>query len=281
MDAIPNDLTAFGSYAPHGLVAAILAATRRCPHSWAGRRRAFFLRSIAVRSLRGRPLDVESLGARMRLYPYKNVCEKRILFTPQFFDADERALLASRIGPEFTFIDVGANIGGYTMFVAGLAGPRARILAIEPQPDIFERLVYNIRQNPFATVKALDCAVADRECEITLFVHPRNRGETSMRLVHADAADHMKVAAKPLRAILEQEDFPRIDAIKLDVEGAGEIILDPFFREAPERLWPKLLITEIAGAEALRALLVERGYRETLRTAGNLILERAGDGGRG
>ena len=56
--------------------------------------------------IHGKPLDVESLGARMRLYPYNNVCEKRILFTPQYFDPDERAFLQSRITPDFVFIDI-------------------------------------------------------------------------------------------------------------------------------------------------------------------------------
>jgi FkbM family methyltransferase len=89
---------------------------------------------------------------------------------------------------DFVFLDIGANIGGYALSVAAHAGPGARILAIEPQPEVYERLVYNIRQNPFATVKALDCAVADRDGEITLFVHHDNRGESSIRIVSNDAA---------------------------------------------------------------------------------------------
>ena len=173
---IANDQSAFGRHAPGKFVARVLALTRNCPSSWSGKRRAFFLRGLAVRALGGRPLDVETLGARMRLYPYNNV----------YFDEAERAFLAARVRPDFVFIDIGANVGGYTLFVAALAGPRARVLAIEPQPEIFERLVYNIRQNSFPSVKALNCAVADRDGEITLFVAPRNRGETSMRIVNSE-----------------------------------------------------------------------------------------------
>ena len=91
--AIANDLSGFGKYLPKGVIARILTATRACSGSWAGKRRAFALRAIAVRALKGRPLDVEALGARMRLYPYNNVCEKRILFTPQYFDETERRLI--------------------------------------------------------------------------------------------------------------------------------------------------------------------------------------------
>ncbi|MDJ0931990.1 hypothetical protein [Breoghania sp.] len=70
----------------------------------------------------------------MRLYPFANVCERRVLFTPQFFDAEERALLADHIRDDMIFVDVGANVGIYSLFVAGLVGPEARIIAVELQP---------------------------------------------------------------------------------------------------------------------------------------------------
>jgi FkbM family methyltransferase len=276
--AIANDLSPFGKYVPTGILARILKVTRRCSLSWGGKRKAFFLRSVAVRLLRGRPLDVEALGARMRLYPYNNVCEKRILFTPQYFDAIEREIIESRLAPDFVFIDIGANIGGYALFVAAHGGPRARILAIEPQPEIFERLVYNIRQNPFGNVKAIDCAVADRDGEITLFVDPRNRGETSMRIVHSDAAAaQLVVPAKTLLGIVREEGFRRIDAIKLDVEGAEDLILEPFFQTAAEALWPRLVVMEKGTGKwtvDLPAILAERGYREVRTTRTNIVYER-------
>ena len=272
-----NDLSPFGQYTPGAWIKRLLEVTRACSKGWAGKRKAFFLRGLAVRSLGGKPLDVESMGARMRLYPYNNVCEKRILFTPQYFDEDERNLIRSRIKSDFVFIDIGANIGGYTLFVAANAGPSARLLAIEPQPEIFERLIYNIRQNPFPSVKALNCAVADRDAEITLFVAAKNRGETSMRIVNSDGENQqLRVPGKTLKTIVEDEGYTRIDAIKLDVEGAEDLILEPFFREAPEHLRPKLLLMEYSHerrAGDLDAVLQKLGYREVLRTRTNVAYE--------
>jgi hypothetical protein len=215
----------------------------------------------------------------MRLSPYNNVCEKRILFTPQYFDPVERALLATRIKPDFVFLDIGANIGGYSLFVAAHAGPRARIVSIEPQPEIFERLIYNIGLNDFCTVKALNCAVADLDGEITLFVAAGNKGETSMRIVNADAAgEQISVPSKTLLSIINEEKFERIDAVKLDVEGAEDLILEPFFREAPEHLRPKLVLMEFShdrGATDLGGILAECGYREIMRTRTNVAYELA------
>ncbi len=278
---MPNDSVVesapFGHFAPSGFCALALRVTRRCSVGWFGKRTAFFLRGVAMRSLRGRPVDVVSLGARMRLNPHHNVAEKRLLFTPQYFDAPERALLAQRLKGDFVFLDVGASVGGYALFAAGLGGPRARILAIEPLPEVFERLVYNIQQSDFANVKAVSCALADIDGEITLFVNTSNQGETSIRIVSAEArVEQMRVRAKKLLTLVREEGYARIDAIKLDIEGAEDLVLDPFLSEAPPALWPRLVIMEFsllrAGAqleERLRAL----GYREILRTVENVAYE--------
>jgi FkbM family methyltransferase len=268
----------FGAFAPTGFCAFALRITRRCSVGWFGKRTAFFLRAVAMRSLRGRPVDVVSLGARMRLNPHHNVAEKRLLFTPQYFDAPERGLLERRLKGDFVFLDVGASVGGYALFAAGLGGARARILAVEPLPEVFERLVYNIQQSEFANVKALSCALADIDGEITLFVNTHNQGETSVRIVSAEArVEQMRVRAKTLLTLAREEGYARIDAIKLDVEGAEDLILDSFLSEAPRSLWPRLIVMEYtllrAGAlleERLRAL----GYREVLRTGENVAYER-------
>jgi FkbM family methyltransferase len=273
-----TDPRPFGAHAPSGLPRWVLEQTRALPNRWAARRLAFMLRRLAVRSLNGEPLDVEALGARMRLYPYNNVCEKRILFTPQFFDPQERAVLDARISENFTFVDIGANIGAYSLFVAARAGAFARILAVEPQPEIFDRLAYNIRQNPFGTVKAVACAVADKAGELTLFLDPRNNGESSVKIVGSSAGDAIRVPAVTLSDLLENEGFTSVDAIKLDVEGAEDLILDPFFREAPTSLHPSLLIIENGRGQwqmDLPKLLADKGYRLLLRTRMNLLYERA------
>ena len=231
-----NDVPAFGSHAPRGVLAIVLKLTRLRPLGWLGRRLGFAGRTIGIKMLRGRPLDVSSLGIRMRLYPAHNQSEKNLLFTPHLFDPDEREILAGRIGDNFVFVDIGANVGGYALFVAALAGPSARVLAIEPQPEIFERLVFNIGLNPFGTVKALECAVTDRDGTVTLFVDPSNSGQSSVRFVNSlQRSVAVKVTAKTLKTVVAEEQLTRIDAMKVDVEGAEELILEPFFRHvAPE-----------------------------------------------
>jgi FkbM family methyltransferase len=277
---IRNETGPFGQFAPKGIVARLLDATRKAAPTWAGRRLGFLFRKLAIRQLHGRPLDVETFGARMRLYPYNNVSEKRVLFTPQFFDAEERSLLLSRLNEDFVFIDIGANIGAYSLFVAANAKGRCRVLSIEPQPDIFERLIYNIRQNDFPSVKALECAVTDNDGEITLFIDKQNRGETSVRVVSAEGGrSAIRVPARTLMTLVREEGYDHIDAIKLDVEGAEDLILEPFLRVAPDSLWPKLIIMEHLHQRwtvDLPKLLEDNGYVVVQRTRNNAAWLREG-----
>jgi FkbM family methyltransferase len=254
----------YGAYAAKGMVGNILASTRAAGPDWWSRRKAFALRRLAIAKLGGDPVDTEALGARMRLYPYRNVCEKRILFTPQFFDPEELAALKARLTEGFVFLDIGANIGGYSLFVAAHAGPTARVLAIEPQPDIYERLVYNLRLNPFPSVKAVACAVADKESSLKI-------------MSEVSSAGSIKVPAKRLLTLIEEQGFTHVDAAKLDTEGAEDIILETFFGEAPESLWPRLLIMERGGDRwhvDMPKLLAFNGYKVVQETKNNLIYER-------
>jgi FkbM family methyltransferase len=247
------------------------------PDSWLGKRTAYALRQMAITLLDGQPIDVETLGARMRLHPYTNICEKKVLFTPQYFDVEERAIVAERVHGRFVFIDVGANVGAYSMFVAGKAGPGARILAIEPQPDIFERLVFNIRQNHAGSIKAVACAVADRSGELTLFLDPRNSGESSVKIIGSGAARALRVPPKTLLELIREEGYAHVDAVKLDVEGAEDIILEPFLRQAPEELFPRMLIIEDGSGRwqiDLPAFVESKGYRLLVKTRLNFIYER-------
>lgn len=272
-----NAQSSFGFHAPRGLVALILRATRSLGHGWAEKRLAFTLRRLAVALLGGRPLDVDALGARFRLHPYKNVCEKRILFTPQAFDAEERALIVQRIREGFVFVDIGANIGGYALHVAAHAGPHARILAIEPQPEVFERLTFNIGLNHFATVKALACAVTDRPGPVSLFLHRLNKGEASVKIISGTEGASVRVEGRSLLDIVSDEGFAHIDAMKLDVEGAEDLILEPYFRAAPPALWPGLIVLERGSARwsiDLPALIEAQGYRRIATTRNNLIFDR-------
>lgn len=275
-----NDIAAapaFGRHAPAWFHRKILAVTKVMPDTWLGRRLAFIFRRIGLMTLNG-PLDVRLFDHNLRLYPFRNVCERRALFTPQYFDETERTLIAERLPENPVFVDIGANVGLYSFFVAGAATGTPKILAIEPQADILDRLKTNIGFNPDRGIKTLDCAVGGENGEMTLFIDPGNQGESSVKMIgDAGSETATRVTTKTLMTILADEGIGHVDALKIDVEGAEDIILFPFFEEAQQALHPQVIVLERsddAWHGDLRGLLNAQDYRLIAETRLNLVFEK-------
>ena len=90
-----------------------------------------------------------------------------------------------------------------------------------------------------------------------------------------DPGERINVPSKPLLAVLSEAGIAAIDALKIDVEGAEDIVLAPFLRDAPRSLLPSLILIEDTrgfwGLD-LFALLRSRGYTEAERSRQNVAL---------
>ena len=122
------------------------------------------------------PLDTEVWGLRLRLFPSGNVAEARILFMPQQWDWQERELLALRAKTGFVFVDVGANVGGYSFWMHKVLGSDATVVAIEPDPPLVAGLEANLSRNACDNVRVVPAAVGASADEGTLFVRADNFG---------------------------------------------------------------------------------------------------------
>ena len=268
----------FGTYPPNRLQDAIRTVGRRLPMNYPGLRFSGWLRHL-LRSITRTPIDVVVLGHRMRLRLDDNACERRLMVTPQFFDPDELQILRSIMRPDFQFVDLGANVGTYSLFVGRHAGAGSRILAVEPQQSLVRRLQENITLNGL-DVRVAPVAVGDREGTIEFAVDTNNLGFTSLHTERRGRGEH-KVVRLPMRKLLDlvrEHGFERIDALKADIEGAEDLALIPFIEEAPPTLWPRLIILEPNEREWRRdciAFLRQRGY-ERVPSSGNCVLRLPG-----
>jgi FkbM family methyltransferase len=276
----------FGAQRPNWLDRTVIAATSALPNNWLGLRLAIGLRRIVTSRLgEDGGLDVTRWGLRMRLHPRHNGCEKNLLFTPQMYEPPERRELAIAIsraqaaGRGFVFLDIGANVGLFSLFVAAQAGASARILAIEPEPENLRRLRFNLAANPGLPIQVIAVALDDRSGQVVIEVDRRDRGGSRTRpLAATEAEGAARVDCRPLIDVLQHEQLTHIDALKIDVEGAEDRVLAPFFRQAPTTLWPQLIIIEDTRGlwgEDLFAVLAEAGYTTRARTKLNVILERS------
>lgn len=243
---------------------------------WAGRRMFGRLRRLErLCSWRTREIvDVERFGLRWRLYRRGNVADSRLLLRPDVFEPEEIASIVDLAEPGFTFVDIGANCGFYSLRVARAAGGAGRVIGIEPHPGMRRRLAFNASLNPRFPVRILDCAVGDRAGAGRLLEGAGNLGETRV----SDRGS-IAIEIRTLSDIAAAENLERIDAIKVDVEGFEDRVLDPFLRDAPDALLPRLIVAEHSWSGSWEtdwlARAGARGYREQARTRwGNVILVR-------
>lgn len=129
------------------------------------------------------------------------------------------------IMPGDTVIDIGANLGYYTILAADLVGEGGKVVAIEPNPEVFRRLAASVAVNGYTSrVDARNIALSDRATtgKADFFVP---RGEPKNGSFLAAGADKARLStlgevfAVELGA-LRADRFERVDFIKIDVEGA-------------------------------------------------------------
>jgi FkbM family methyltransferase len=273
----------FGALRPGPLDRAVLAATSALPDNWLGLRLAIGLRRLVTMRLKQAAvpaLDVERWGLALRLYPLDNGCEKNLLFTPKMYEPAELAALAGEIdavrGRPFVFVDIGANVGLFSLFVAAKAGVRARIIAVEPEPGNMARLAFNAAVNGPLPIRALALALGETDGEVAIALNSHDRGGTRARPV-ADGEGLVRVPCRPLLSVLSTEGVTGIDALKIDVEGMEDKVLAPFFRDAAPNQWPRMILIEDSRHEwavDLFKLLAEKGYTVSVRSKQNVILRR-------
>ena len=282
------DTAPYGALAPGWLDRLVMALTEPLPDTYAGLRLAILLRRAVTMRLAypDGALDVERWGLRLRLHPRDNGCEKNLLFTPRMYEPEELAALQAEITPAkaqnrpFTFVDIGANVGLFSLFVAACAGAQARILAIEPEPGNLERLHFNIGANPGVPITAVAKALSDEPGVVAVELNRRDRGGTRTKKLDRDGSrpETVRVPSATLLEVLTDEAVDTVDALKIDVEGLEDVILQPFFRDAPQRLWPRLAIIEdsrLSWTSDLMAAMQARGYRlVALSRHTNLIMRR-------
>lgn len=268
-----TDVTSpFGTYSLRKRHMQLLGWAQSMPASWLGRRAALLLRKIVL-SGEYRAVDAVVDGLKFRLYMRDNVSERKFLFMPQFFDRSERALMKERLSNGSGFVDIGANAGIYTMTAAALVGDRGRVLSVEPNPAVLDRLKFNTALNGFnARVTVEQSCVGDSEGMVELTLDDTNLGGSS--LVTERSSRKISVPCYPLLTILGKSGITHIDGLKIDIEGAEDMALIPFFAAAPESLFPGFIILENSPKDWRQDLpdaLRKAGYRLLETTRMNMV----------
>jgi FkbM family methyltransferase len=199
-------------------------------------------------------------------------------FYKAFTDRKERAVLRNLIKPGMTIVDVGANIGIYTRYLAGIAGRSVSVYAFEPSPLNFARLRDNVRSHHNITM--IEAAVGEQNGVAELYLSEKANVDHRMY----DSGDGRKKVDVALVSL--DVYFPtgtQIDFMKIDVQGHEYSVLrgaTRLFKENPQMVcllefWPfGLAKAGIRPADFLR-FIIDLGFTYEVIGGSADVVERS------
>jgi FkbM family methyltransferase len=224
------------------------------------------------------PVETEVLGFRMLLDPQECV-DQDLFFHPQLYEAAELEYVRKHLYPGDTFVDIGSHIGLYSLWAAAAVGPTGRVVAVDADPDTFDRLRQNLRLNRADNINAYNYGVSSCRDYLPLYrwtgTGP-NAGANTF-IPRKDPGDRWTSAGEvrciTLLDVLKIAEVKAIRGLKLDIERAEYKALSRFFVEAPQSLLPSFILfeeyestIELAGGSVIRLLESDGQYRRLATT---------------
>jgi FkbM family methyltransferase len=149
------------------------------------------------------------------LFGHRFVCDvsragpQKLLYLIGERHVSEANLVRSLLAPGMNVVDVGANIGHYTLMFAQVVGPQGRIIAIEPSPENLPELTLNVERNNLRNVEIVAKAVGDTQKGVGL----------SSGINSGVVRDEITPAYSVEQDLIDNIITEPIDFMKLDVEG--------------------------------------------------------------
>jgi FkbM family methyltransferase len=150
---------------------------------------------------------------------------QRYLYMSGHWEPSLTAWLTKTLRPGDGFIDIGANLGYFSLLAAQLVGAGGRVLAIEASPAMYASLLGNLTLNKAGNVRAVNGAVGDK-CGELVFYQPRPGNPSAATIVaQTGAPETFRVAARPLPELATESELRAARVIKIDVEGAEHLVV--------------------------------------------------------
>ena len=176
------------------------------------------------------------LNVRLRDHPRRRVTEvgfgarfavdtqdliQRYLYMFGAWEPHMTRWLESRLAPGDVLVDVGANVGVFSVLGSRLVGSTGRVVAIEASPVFHRRVLEHASLNGCDNIRALNTAVSDERKTLTfVLASSNNMGANSIVPYDGPAESTFEIEALPLADVLRPDEVAKARVIKIDVEGA-------------------------------------------------------------
>ncbi len=178
--------------------------------------------------------EVSRFGARLLVYIDQHTGRKIAL---RFFERDETNFLRRFVKSNYVCLDIGSNIGYFAVLFASKG---AKVYSFDPVLENFALQTLTCALNPKLSIELRNCAVSE-SCGMVGFSIP---DQTSLARIDANST----AAGEDKRMVdmiaIDELDLPRVDVIKIDVEGAEEMVIKGM-QDTLQRCKPKLIMVEL------------------------------------
>jgi FkbM family methyltransferase len=134
------------------------------------------------------------------------------------YEPFETQLFKDIVGAGMTVIDIGANIGYFTMIAGKRVGNNGKVFSFEPEENNFSFLKSNVDLNNFKNINIFKLALSDTAERKNLFISPRNTGAYSL-VDNRRTNIKVEIETVKLDDILKTNNTTKVDIIKMDIEG--------------------------------------------------------------
>ncbi len=186
------------------------------------------------------------------------------------YEKDETDFFKKTIKPGYVILDIGANIGYWSLLFGKLTGENGKVYAFEPEPNNFNLLKKNIEMNLYKNIEIFNYAVSNKNGEMELFTDNKNLGLHSLSSKNiTDKKNHIKTETISLDDFfMNKIGNSKADLIKIDVQGAEGLVLSGAGRLIKENnlkifmeFWPYGLKNFGTNPDKLLSDLIQEGYR--------------------
>jgi len=189
------------------------------------------------------PISTKIFSYDIILNPHESV-ERELCFSPQLFDWREIKFFKSILRPGDIFLDLGCNVGGYSLALSNSVGETGNIISVDADYYSTSNLSNTVFKNNISNINVVNIGLSD--CNESLTYTPNMKGNRGGGSFFSEANNEsFNVSCISLSELLSR--FPsvtHIRAAKLDLEGYEFKVLNQFFIDCTIELWPEYILIE-------------------------------------
>ncbi len=262
----------FGTYGLNGVQKALVRIARGSVlHRGRLRHR---MTNLIARIGGDRPMDVSFRGCNYRIEGRNNLIEYGLLLHPGY-NGEEIDFLSAGLREGGVALDIGCNIGLYSLPLGHAVGGSGRVISIDANPMMIEKLRWNAAASGLDQITAIHTAVGDIAGRVDLEIR-----KDDVAIVGVRESDDGAFEIAPLADILARVGTQRVDVLKIDIEGHEDKALVPYLDAASDAMLPdRIVIEHPSGTEDYQgcaAAFDRHGYRRVGMTRSNSLYLRGG-----